>query len=172
MSSRGFAYGYIGGGSLLLVHLAVLTLTQDTEYADLATRATLLSVGVWWFGWALWTLRAVPEPPIHSRVHGLNALTAVRLAVSEMRTTFAHLSRLRVTLRYLGSYLLFNDGVQTVTAIAGAFAADYAGHPPSLQHDNDSDDTVRRRARRHAVQPYRRLGLQPSSRLRCPCWAG
>ena len=129
VSSRGFAYGYVGGGLLLAVHLVIIMLTQDTEFADLATRATLLSIGVWWFGWALWTLRVVPEPPIHSRVHGLNALTAVSLAVSEMRTTFAHLSRLRVTLRYLGSYLLFNDGVQTVTAIAGAFAADTLGIP-------------------------------------------
>ena len=129
VSSRGFAYGYVGGGLLLAVHLAIIMLTQDTEFADLATRAALLSIGVWWFGWALWTLRVVPEPPIHSRVHGLNALSAILLAVSEMRTTFAHLSRLRVTLRYLGSYLLFNDGVQTVTAIAGAFAADTLGIP-------------------------------------------
>ena len=129
VSSRGFAYGYVGGGLMLAIHLAIITLAQDTEYSDLATRASLASIGVWWFGWALWTLRVVPEPPIHTRVHGLNALSATRLAASEIRRTFARLSRLRVTLRYLISYLLFNDGVQTVTAIAGAFAADTLGIP-------------------------------------------
>ena len=75
VSSRGFAYGYVGGGLMLAIHLAIITLAQDTEYSDLATRASLASIGVWWFGWALWTLRVVPEPPIHTRVHGLNALT-------------------------------------------------------------------------------------------------
>ena len=30
---------------------------------------------------------------------------------------------------YLGSYLLFNDGIQTILAIAGAYAADTLGLP-------------------------------------------
>ena len=46
-----------------------------------------------------------------------------------MEKTFRGLTRFRVVLVYLGAYLLFNDGLQTVLAIAGAFAADTIGIP-------------------------------------------
>ena len=129
VSSRGFAYGYVGGGLLLLIHLVVITLTQDTEISDLVTRISIVSVGVWWFGWAIWTLKMVPEPPIYNRVEGMTPLNAVSIAFSELSHTFRELRRFRVVLIYLVAYLLFNDGLQTVMTIAGAFAADTLGIP-------------------------------------------
>ena len=129
VSSRGFAYGYLGGGLLLLVHLILIMLTQDSSIADLVTRIAMASIGVWWFGWALWTLLVVPEPPTYNGIKGLNALTAVSVAFSELSHTFRELKRFRVVLIYLGAYLLFNDGLQTVMSIAGAFAADTLGIP-------------------------------------------
>ena len=129
VSSRGYAYGYFGGGLLLLVHLALIVLTQDTDFADLVTRLSIASVGVWWFGWAVWTLKVVPEPLVSNVVRGLNPVKAVTLAFSELGRTFREIRRFRVILGYLGAYLLFNDGLQTVLAIAGAFAADTLGIP-------------------------------------------
>ena len=129
VSSRGFAYGYLGGGLLLLVHLILIMLTQDSSIADLVTRIAMASIGIWWFGWALWTLLVVPEPPTYNRIKGLNALTTVSVAFSELSHTFRELKRFRVVLIYLGAYLLFNDGLQTVMSIAGAFAADTLGIP-------------------------------------------
>ena len=129
ISSRGYAYGYAGGGLLLLVHLALILVTQDTNFADLATRVAISSVGVWWFGWAIWTLRVLPEPPIRTRVFGLTALSAISMAFRELGETFRELRRFRVVLHYLVAFLLFNDGLQTVLAIAGAFAADTLGIP-------------------------------------------
>ena len=127
VSSRGFAYGYLGGGLLLLVHLILIMLTQDSSIADLVTRIAMASIGVWWFGWALWTLLIVPEPPTYNGIKGLNALATVSVAFSELSHTFRELKRFRVVLIYLGAYLLFNDGLQTVMSIAGAFAADTLG---------------------------------------------
>ena len=129
ISSRGYAYGYAGGGLLLLVHLALILLTQDTEFADLATRVAIASVGIWWFGWAIWTLRILPEPPIHTRIFGLTPLSALSMSFRELGGTFRELRRFRVVLHYLAAFLLFNDGLQTVLAIAGAFAADTLGIP-------------------------------------------
>ena len=129
VSSRGFAYGYAGGGLLLLVHLILITLTQDTDSADLVVRASIASVGVWWFGWAVWTLAVVPEPPIYDRLKGLNAFNAVSVSLTELSRTFRELRRFKVVLVYLGAYLLFNDGLQTVMSVAGAFAADTLGIP-------------------------------------------
>ena len=129
ISSRGYAFGYAGGGLLLLVHLALILVTQDTDYADLATRVAIASVGIWWFGWAIWTLRVLPEPPIQTRVFGLTPLSALSMGFRELKETFRELRRFRVVLHYLGAFLLFNDGLQTVLAIAGAFAADTLGIP-------------------------------------------
>ena len=129
VSSRGFALGYAGGGLLLLIHLVLILATQDTDLADLVTRISIASIGVWWFGWAIWTLKVVPEPPILNPVHGMTVRGAVSLGFRELGKTFRELTRFRVVLVYLGAYLLFNDGLQTVLAIAGAFAADTIGIP-------------------------------------------
>ena len=53
VSSRGYAWGYIGGGVHLLLSLALI---QGAEAGaipidpELATRIALGSVGVWWLG--------------------------------------------------------------------------------------------------------------------------
>ena len=107
----------------------MIVLTQDTPAADLVTRASIASIGVWWFGWAVWTLKVLPEPPIHNPVDGLTSRKALVLAVSELGRTFRGIRRFKVVLVYLGAYLLFNDGVQTIISIAGAFAADVIGIP-------------------------------------------
>ena len=129
VSSRGFALGYAGGGLLLLIHLVLILATQDTDLADLVTRISIASIGLWWFGWAIWTLKVVPEPPILNPVHGMTVGSAISLGFRELGKTFRELTRFRVVLVFLGAYLLFNDGLQTVLAIAGAFAADTIGIP-------------------------------------------
>ncbi len=127
ISSRGFAYGYAGGGLILVVHLVLILATRDTALEDVAVRFAIASVGVWWFGWAIWTLRVVPEPPVRRPEGGLSVSSAVAIAFRELAQTFRELRRFRVVLVFLAAYLLFNDGVQTVLAIAGAYAADTLG---------------------------------------------
>ena len=129
VSSRGFAYGYVGGGLLLAVHLALIVSTQDTEWADLVTRLAIASTGFWWFGWALWTFKVVPEPHIPNELRGLRPLRAARLACTELAHTFHEMRGFRAILIYLVAYLLFNDGIQTVLAVAGAYGADTIGIP-------------------------------------------
>ena len=129
VSSRGFAYGYVGGGLLLAIHLALILVTQDTEWADLVTRLAIMSIGFWWFGWALWTFKLVPEPHIPNEMHGLRPGRAVRLAFRELWHTFHEMRGFRVILIYLVAYLLFNDGIQTVLSVAGAYGADTIGIP-------------------------------------------
>lgn len=126
VSSKGFTYGYIGGGLLLAVQLAAILYFTDTPHADLATRIAIASIGVWWFGWALWTLKGVPEPAIPEELRwaGRRPAAAVKAAFVELAHTFKELRAFRVVIIYLIAYVLFNDGIQTVLAIAGAFAAD------------------------------------------------
>ena len=127
ISSRGYAYGYVGGGLLLAVHLAAILAFSDTDHVDLVTRLAVASVGVWWLGWAQWTFRTVPEPRVARPVDRLDPMTAASVAFSQVRRTFRELRRLRMLGLYLAAYLLFNDGVQTVLAVAGAFGPDTLG---------------------------------------------
>jgi MFS transporter, UMF1 family len=54
VSSRGFAYGYLGGAILLVLNLLlVLRAEQLGMTAGLAVRLSLLSAGVWWGGFAI-----------------------------------------------------------------------------------------------------------------------
>ncbi len=127
ISSRGYAYGYVGGGLLLAVHLAAILTFADTDHVDLVTRLAIASVGVWWLGWAQWTFRTVPEPRVANPVDRLDLMTAASVAFSQVRRTLRELARFRMLGFYLTAYLLFNDGVQTVLAVAGAFGPDTLG---------------------------------------------
>ena len=127
VSSRGFAYGYVGGGLLLLIHLILNLLLSESSYVDLITRFSLASIGVWWFGWALWTFKVLPEPPTINRYPQTPKLTAAQITkfgFTEIANTLRDITRFREILIYLVAYLLFNDGLQTVMGLAGAFAAD------------------------------------------------
>ena len=129
ISSRGFAFGYAGGGLVLLVHLALILSTRNSDISDLVTRAAIASIGIWWLGWSIWTLRVLPEPPVRRVGRGLTVPAALVMGARELVKTFRELARFKVTLMYLGAFLLFNDGIQTTLAIAGAFAADTIGIP-------------------------------------------
>ena len=96
ISSRGYAYGYVGGGLLLAVHLAAILAFSDTDHVDLVTRLAVASVGVWWLGWAQWTFRTVPEPRVARPVDRLDPMTAASVAFSQVRQTLKELRRLRM----------------------------------------------------------------------------
>jgi UMF1 family MFS transporter len=129
ISSRGYAYGYIGGGLLLAVHLALIFAFTGTDHIDLVTRISISSVGLWWFGWALWTFKTVPEPQLASPVDGLTLRSAAGMAFMELRRTLGELKRYRMLVLYIVAFLLFNDGIQTVLTVSGAYGPDTLGVP-------------------------------------------
>ncbi|MDT4969804.1 MAG: transporter, family [Acidobacteriota bacterium] len=122
ISSRGYALGYLGGGLLLALNLALVVWAQSkasSETVSLAVRISLLSAGLWWGGFALVTFsrlkeRGAPRPLPPGK-------SFLRVGFAETLSTFRELGRLRHTLKYLIAYLLFNDGIQTVIVMAGVF---------------------------------------------------
>ena len=120
VSSRGFAYGYLGGGLLLALNfLLVLNAGRLGIDQYLAVRISLLSAGVWWGGFALITFSRLRSRAAEKTLpRGKNYLT---VGFSELGRTFKELARLRSTLRYLIGYLFFNDGIQTVISMASVF---------------------------------------------------
>jgi UMF1 family MFS transporter len=120
VSSRGFAWGYLGGGLLLALNLLfVFTAGRFGISTGMAVRLSLLSAGIWWGGFALITFRRLKSRP------ALRPLPAnqsfLTIGFTELRSTFSMLRRLRQTLRYLIGYLFYNDGIQTVISVSGVF---------------------------------------------------
>ncbi|MEU1423469.1 MFS transporter [Kitasatospora sp. NPDC005751] len=130
VSSKGWAYGYAGGGLLLVANLALfeghdaLGLSSGT-----AVRICLASAGLWW---ALFTI--VPMLRLPSRAGAAPERAA---AAPDDRPTAGSLRELARTLRgmrehpltllYLGAFLCYNDGIQTVVSQASLYGSEELG---------------------------------------------
>ncbi len=120
VSSRGFAFGYLGGGLLLALNLFMIKSPGTFGFPDsgMATRTVFLTVAVWWALFSIPLFRFVPEG-----VSG-NAKSFPHAFRSGLRTlagTFRNLSRQKNILRFLVAWLLYNDGIQTVIIMAAIF---------------------------------------------------
>ncbi|MBO0826829.1 MAG: MFS transporter, partial [Streptosporangiales bacterium] len=120
VSARGWAIGYLGGGLLLALNLGLFlghdTLGLSTGYA---VRICLLSAGIWWAAFTLIPLRRLRNrTPLD--VEGGRALTA---GFAQLGRTIASLRQRPRTLLFLAAFLLYNDGIQTVIALASVYGA-------------------------------------------------
>ena len=120
VSSRGYAYGYLGGGLLLFFHLIILVFF---DYSDLAIRSCLASVGVWWFGWALWTLKVVPEPS-YKKTRKIGVSKSISRAIRQIKSTASEFKQFKQLLIFLIAFVIFNDAIATCLGIAGAYGLD------------------------------------------------
>ena len=128
ISTGAYMYGYIGGGLLLAVHLGLVV---GTGYADWATALALSTTGLWFIGFATYTFRRVPEPPIVIEIEeDLTLRSATKLAITEVKGTIGEFfGTYRILGLYLLAYLLFIDGINAVTGLAGAYGAGVLGVP-------------------------------------------
>jgi UMF1 family MFS transporter len=120
VSSRGFAYGYLGGGLLLALNLAMVTFADRFGVSTgMAVRLSFLSAAVWWGGFAIMAFRRLKtRAAVKQLPPGQSYLTAGFL---ELGATFKELKRLPGTLKYLIAFLIYNDGIQTVIFASSAF---------------------------------------------------
>jgi MFS transporter, UMF1 family len=124
VSSKGFAFGYLGGGLLLLLNLILFQVMEDTA---LAVRINLASAGLWWLLFTyLFPQRRLRQRAVARRLPP--GETYFSQAFKQLRGTLTEMhSRYPATLRYLIAYLIYNDGIQTVIVVATSFAADELG---------------------------------------------
>ena len=122
VSSYGWAMGYLGGGLLLLINL-VFYLMHESLGIDtgLAIRLCLASAGVWWIGFSLITWSRLR--PRHAARKKPEGQSYVRVGFKQLWHTLKEMKSFPETLRFLLSYFLYNDGIQTVIAVSATFAA-------------------------------------------------
>lgn len=127
VSSKGFAYGYVGGGLLLALNLLMFQLIADTA---VVVRLSLASAGLWWllFTWWFPQRRLVDRKPAVTPTRWPNLFThTAGQFISTLRDMARHH---RHTLRFLIAFLIYNDGIMTVNSVAAIFAASELGMGP------------------------------------------
>ena len=117
ISNKAFAAGYLGGGLLLVVHLAMV-MTLDGGWVIPFAMATS---GLWWLGFAQMTFRMVPEPHIENEMEPMGMVASTKMALGEVKATLTDIKSFRTLFFYMLAYFCFIDGINSVTALAGVF---------------------------------------------------
>jgi MFS transporter, UMF1 family len=126
VSSRGWALGYLGGGLLLALNLAVVTLHDSIGLSTaMAVRLSLLSAALWWAGFTFIPYLGIRNRPALGVVPESGGL--VRQSFGQLFVTLRDMRNYPVTLTFLVAYLFYNDGIQTVIASASVYGGKELG---------------------------------------------
>ncbi|MEJ2425503.1 MAG: MFS transporter [Candidatus Thiodiazotropha sp.] len=118
VSAYGYAFGYLGGGVLFSVNVAMTLYPESFGLKDAAeaVRVSFVMVAVWW---------AVFSLPLFFLVEEARSSTAVRgwfiAGIQQFLNTFQKLKQLKTTLLFLLAYWCYIDGVDTIVRMAVDF---------------------------------------------------
>jgi UMF1 family MFS transporter len=118
VSSWGYAYGFMGGSLILIVHLG-LGLTLGFTPTILAF--IFVTSALWWLGWGYQLFLKTPEPKLPSPKEYESSMEAVKDGFREVAKTFREIKKYKSLSIFLVSYLLFFDGVNTIGGMAAAY---------------------------------------------------
>jgi len=120
VSSKGYAMGYLGGGILLAINIAMIWFLETN---NLGYRLSLLSVALWWGVFTIPLMRHVPEPPANKT--GIQAgLNPVKASFSRLAMTFKEIRKYRELFKFLIAFWLYNDGIGTIIKMATIYGAE------------------------------------------------
>ncbi|MCK5138453.1 MAG: MFS transporter [Thermodesulfovibrionia bacterium] len=117
VSAFGFAMGYLGGGILFAVNVAM---TLRPEFFGLsgqseAIRLSFVLVAIWWAVFSIPLFLFVKEPVTRDKSTGWHAVAS---GFRQLRMTFVEIRRLRIVFLFLLGYWLYIDGVDTIVRMA------------------------------------------------------
>ncbi|GGA73236.1 MFS transporter [Ornithinibacillus halotolerans] len=123
VSTRGFALGYVGGGILLLVNVAMILKPGWFGLADqvMAMKVSFAMVGLWWLIFSI---------PLFKNIHDEKKepvkrdKSYMRIGFSRIGTTFREISRFKQLLLFLFAFWLFNDGISTIIRMATIYGTE------------------------------------------------
>jgi MFS transporter, UMF1 family len=122
VSSFGWALSYIGGGILLAGDFVLSLLLSDKAWL---ARISLCSAGLWWalFNVLPWRLLRGLARPVSDGGAASGRLSDGGLLAGfrQLRRTLAELTDYPITMAFLLAFLVYNDGIQTVTTVAAQY---------------------------------------------------
>ncbi len=119
VSTRGYAMGYLGGGLLLAVNVAMIFFLPGTWGA----RLSFLSVAIWWAVFSIPVLTQVPEPPAATArlAPGENV---VSVSFRRLWATLKDIRQYGELFKFLLAFLIYNDAIGTIIGVAVIYGAE------------------------------------------------
>lgn len=122
VSAKGYAYGYIGSVLLQIICFIIILKPAlfglDETDKTIGARLSFLLTGLWWFGFAQITLRAMPSSSRKEKKDTKNVFTQ---GFKELKLVWNQLTHIPALKRYLFAFFLYSMGVQTVMLVAAGF---------------------------------------------------
>jgi UMF1 family MFS transporter len=124
-SSAGYAWGYIGGGLLLIVNMVMIinpgNVLGDTD-PNIGYKISFVSVALWWFVFSIPMMRHIKEPVISDSPKKAGA--AIKDGFVNLKNTFSHIRKYKELFKFLIAFFFYIDGVGTIIRMATVFASD------------------------------------------------
>ncbi len=119
VSARGYAMGYIGGGILLAINVAMIFIIGS----EWGARLSFVSVAIWWAVFSIPLFRTIPEP--QSATEKLErGETVISASFKRLRDTFKDIRRYGELFKYLIAFLIYNDAIGTIIGLAVIYGAE------------------------------------------------
>jgi UMF1 family MFS transporter len=121
VSSAGYAAGYLGGGTLLAINVAMVLKPEAFGLGDAlnAMRWSFASVVVWWAVFSIPLFLRVSEPA--AATHPEQVGPGVW---GGLKSTLADLKRFDQALLLLVAFLIYNDGIGTIIRMTGIYGTE------------------------------------------------
>ena len=119
VSALGYALGYLGGGILLAVNVAMIQVWGFTFGA----RVSFVSVALWWLIFSIPLFRRVPEPP-SATASLAPGETVIGVSLQRLGQTLKDIGQYRDLFKYLLAFLIYNDGIGTIIGVAAIYATE------------------------------------------------
>lgn len=117
VSSLGYSLGYLGGGILFALNVA-MTLSPKTfglSNSSEAVRVSFISVAIWWGLFSIPLFLFVKEKRIESK---LSVRQTIKAGITQLASTFREIRKLKVVFLFLLGYWFYIDGVDTIIRMA------------------------------------------------------
>ena len=120
VSAVGYAFGYIGGGILIVINFLMITYPSFFGFADSVEgiKWSFVSVALWWAIFSIPILLFVKEPKYHKTE---TTLQTIKSGFKQLKDTFNEIRHLKVVFTFLIAYWLYIDGVDTTIRMAADF---------------------------------------------------
>lgn len=132
VSSRGYAFGYVGGGLQYAIALALVARHDVIGINEaMAARIGIGMAGIWWAGWTLFTVKFVKESRLGEGRGTGNAQLQwhdyLKIGISRTIATAKKVRRFKHLTLFLIAYLVYNDGIHTVSTMATIYGTQELG---------------------------------------------
>lgn len=123
ISILGYAFGYLGGGLLLALNLAMILKPRLFWLIDAqwGMRATFLTVSIWWGLFSIPIFIFLVDPPGTENLSSKNYVICGYLKLSN---TFHQVRKFREIWKFLLAFWLYNDGIGTIIIMATIFGTE------------------------------------------------